>query len=78
MTTEITNGEFYLATVNGTRTVHDSREDAIGDIVEDIDAVDIDDNDVSVAEISIEGDSWNIKKLSGETLGLLLVKEVQS
>lgn len=78
MTTEISNGEFYLATVNERRTVHNSREDAVGEIAANIDDVDIDSDDISIAEISIDGESWNIKKLSGEKLGLLLIKEAQS
>jgi hypothetical protein len=72
--TRITDDTFYTARIATETTVHDERTDAISHLRENADGIDPDGDDVSIVEVSIDGDDWQIKELPWQQIALELLQ----
>jgi hypothetical protein len=72
-TIEINDGQFYLAQINGTDTVHNTRDGAINHLKEGASGVDPETSDISIVEVTFNGDDWQIKELPWQQIALRLL-----
>jgi hypothetical protein len=66
---------FHVVDVAGERHIYDSEDDAIDHLRENTNDVDPEGDDVSVVQVSIEGEDWTITELPWQQIALRLLQE---
>lgn len=72
MTLTVTDGEFYLADIDGEQTLHADKRGAIAQAGDNIDAIDNGDDAVTRVEV---GDDWRIKEITPREIYKTLLEE---
>lgn len=70
---EIDDGQFYLAQIDGNDTIHNTRDGAINHLKEGAGNIDPENSDLSIVEVSFDGDDWQIKELPWQKIALRLL-----
>jgi hypothetical protein len=71
----VTDDTFYVVSLAGEREIYDGEEEAISHLRESAGEIDPENEDVSVARVTIEGDDWTIKELPWQQIALRLLQE---
>jgi hypothetical protein len=72
---KISNNTFHVVTIAGKRHIYDNEDNAIDHLRENTNDVDPEGDDVSVAQVSIEGEDWKITELPWQQIALRLLQE---
>jgi hypothetical protein len=63
----------FFVHLPGRESVHDSREEALDELRSGASTVDTDDPNVSVAEVTVDGNDWQIAELPWQQIALELL-----
>jgi uncharacterized protein YbjQ (UPF0145 family) len=69
----VSDSKFFMVRLPSSESVHDEREDALAHLRENADGLNGDADAVSVVEVSVEGDDWQIKELAWQSIALELL-----
>lgn len=69
----IENGQFFLATIEGEQTLHNTRTDAISHFKENAQHVNPKSNSVSIERVTIEDDGWTLETLRWDRIAMELI-----
>ena len=69
----VSDGQFFMARLPSGDSIHDERSEAIQQLRENADGLDPEADDVSVVEVSVNGDDWAIKEISGMQIAMELL-----
>lgn len=73
MSLEVTDGTFYMVQIPGGDVLHQTEDEAIDFLKEQVDNVDPESEEVSVVRVSIEDGDWTIAELSWQNIALRLM-----
>jgi len=73
MSLEIEDGTFYMVQIPAGDTLHQTEEEAIEFLQNQVDNVDPETDDVSVVRVSVENDDWTIAEMSWQNIALRLM-----
>lgn len=69
----VTDGRFFMVRLPSGESVHNERGEALDYLRANADGLAAESDDVSVVEVNITGDDWEIKSLSWQTVALELL-----
>lgn len=69
----ISDGEFFMTRLPSGDSIHNERSDAIDALRENANGVDPENDDVSVVEVTVDGDDWQIREISGMQIAMELL-----
>lgn len=69
----ISDGQFFMARLPSGDSVHNERAEAIDALRQNANGVNPETDDVSVVEVSVEGDDWQIREISGMQIAMELL-----
>lgn len=72
---KVSNDTFHVVTVAGERHIYDAEDEAIDHLRGNAGAVDPEVDDVSVVQVSIDGEDWAITELPWQQIALRLLQE---
>jgi len=70
---KVTNNTIYVLTVNDTKEVFDREEEAIEELRENSDEIDDDGENISIVEVSIGEDNWEIAEVPWQKIAFKLL-----
>lgn len=71
----VSDDAFHLVTAGGERHVYDDEDEAISHLRQNTGDVDAEADDVSVVEVTVDGEDWTIKELPWQQIALRLLQE---
>jgi hypothetical protein len=73
MTLEVKDNTFYMVQLPENKTIHETEDEAINYLKDNANNVDPEEEDVSLVEVSVEGDDWTIAEMPWQTIALRLM-----
>lgn len=73
MALQISEDQFYLVMLPEGKTLHDNEKEAIDYLKENAGNVNPENDEVSVVEVTVEGDDWTIAEMSWQSIALELM-----
>lgn len=73
MNLEVTDGTFYMVQIPDRKTLHQTEEEAIDFLKEQVENVNPETDDVSVVRVSVEDEDWTIAEMSWQNIALRLM-----
>ncbi|EMA47948.1 hypothetical protein [Halococcus saccharolyticus] len=69
----VSNSEFFMVQLPSGESIHDTRDEALAHLRENANGLSGEAEDVSVVNVSIEGNDWQIKELAWQQIALELL-----
>lgn len=73
MALQISENQFYLVMLPSGKTLHDNEKEAIEYLKDNAGDVDPEDDEVSVVNVTVEGEDWTIAEMSWQAIALELM-----
>ncbi|NHN48396.1 hypothetical protein G9464_12440 [Halostella sp. JP-L12] len=73
MSLQIEDNTFYLVQLPEEKTLHESEDAAINHLKENAENLDPENDEVSLIEVSVEGEDWTIAEMPWQNIALRLM-----